>query len=151
MLTPHISVLISNNRFTRPPCSPSSLCVTRCLFHYPPPSTMAVTPNDPFVVSSSTALGMSEHLLLVLNTIIKNLPESELREVRASLEETANVADDILYNMMISSTFEMLSVNEGTCAYPSLFISVLIPFLNSVHHPSRGYYRYRCLSLSCCR
>ena len=88
-----------------------------------------MTSNDPFVVSPSTAVGMSEHLLIVLNTIIKNLPESELREVRASLEETSNVADDILYNMTISSTFEMLSVNEGMCTYLSLFISVSISFL----------------------
>lgn len=96
----------------RPPCSLSSLCVARSLLrllHYP---DMSYT-NDTFIVSSSTALSMGEHLVLLVNTVIQNLPESELRRMRSALEDSVRLADDLIYNILISSTFNMLTLNDG--------------------------------------
>lgn len=66
-----------------------------------------------FIIPASTALGVAENLIVALNTMIRDLPEPELRKVRAALEVSTDTADDILYNMMILSTFEMLSFNDG--------------------------------------
>jgi hypothetical protein len=56
---------------------------------------------------------MAENLLYLLNTVIGNLPESELRTVRDAVQNSLRVADDQLLNHSISSTFDMLSVGEG--------------------------------------
>ena len=74
---------------------------------------MPLTPNDLFLVSSTTALAMAENLLLVLNAIMGNLPESELRKIRSAMEHSVRVADDILYSTAIASTFDVLSLNDG--------------------------------------
>ena len=74
---------------------------------------MPLTPNDVFLVSSTTALAMAENLLLVLNAIMGNLPESELRRIRSAMEHSVRVADDILYNITITSTFDVLTLNDG--------------------------------------
>ena len=74
---------------------------------------MVFAPDDTFLISSSTALGMSEHLIHLLDTIVENLPEAELRKVRGALERSVRAADDILYNMTISSTFDILTLGES--------------------------------------
>jgi len=74
---------------------------------------MTYTPDDVFLVSSPTALGMAENLVLVVNTMIRNLPEGELRRMRNSLVNSVRLVDDTLCNIAISSTFDMLSVSEG--------------------------------------
>ena len=74
---------------------------------------MTLEPNDVFIVSASTGLEMAENLLLTLNTIIKNLPEPELRTMRDELEVSLYTADDLLLNIIISSDFETLSVSSS--------------------------------------
>lgn len=81
---------------------------------------MTFAPDDVFLVSPSTALGMAENLVQLLHTIVKNLPEAELRQVRAAMEDSVRLADELLYNIAISSTFEMLTLNDGMCALPSV-------------------------------
>ena len=77
---------------------------------------MMYTPmsDDVFLVSSPTALWMAENLVLVLNTMIRNLPEAELRRMRVALVNSVHAVDDMLCNIAISSTFDMLSVSDGT-------------------------------------
>lgn len=69
--------------------------------------------DDVFLVSPFTALGMAENLVNVLNTIIGNLPESELRRLRSAMEHSVRTADEILYNIAITSTFDVLTLNDG--------------------------------------
>ena len=82
-------------------CSPS---LSRCF-------NMPYTPGP--VVSPSTALGMGEHLISLLDTIIQNLPEKELRKIRSAMAESISLADLVLENLSVSSTFDMLTVNDG--------------------------------------
>ena len=110
---------------------------------------MAFTSDDTFTIPSLAALGMSETLVLLLNAMIRNLPEPELRTLRATLQESVNTADDILYNMMISSTFEMLSVSGSKLTHPLVSIYILNSLLSSVHHLWRGRVRHQCPRLSC--
>lgn len=56
---------------------------------------------------------MAQNLLLLLNTIAGNLPESELRQIRGALVNSVRIADDALCNMTISTTFDMLTFNDG--------------------------------------
>lgn len=84
---------------------------------------MVHTPDDIFTISSSTALGMAENLVLLLNSLVKNLPERELRKVRNALERTVHVADDLLLNITISSGFNMLTLSDGV--YRSISIILL--------------------------
>lgn len=71
--------------------------------------------DDVFLLSSSTALVMGENLVHLLNTVVRNLPESELRKIRDALERSVRIADGLLYNMTISSTFDMLTLSNGMC------------------------------------
>lgn len=75
---------------------------------------MTSGPDRVFLVSSSTAVGMAEDLVLILNTIIRNLPEPELRRVHNALEHSIRIADDMLCNTAISATFDVLSLSDGT-------------------------------------
>ena len=70
--------------------------------------------NDIFTVPSCTALAMGEHLLLLLNTVARNLPECELRKMRSAMEHSVRLADELLYNLKISN-FDTLIMNGGTC------------------------------------
>lgn len=79
------------------------------------------THDDIFILSSYTAVGMAEYLLAILNTVIHNLPEPELRKMRESLDRSVTRADELLYNIAISSSFEMLTVDDGMCILPSAF------------------------------
>ena len=97
----------------RPPCSHSDLSVTLSRSYLLCDSNMTSSP-DAFLVSSSTALGMAEDLVHILNTIIRNLPEPELRRVHNALERSVRMADDILCNIAISATFDVLSLSDGT-------------------------------------
>ena len=74
---------------------------------------MAQLPDDIFTVSSSTALTIAENLVFLLSTVVSNLPEAELREIRDALEHTIHVADDLLFNMTVSSSFDTLALNDG--------------------------------------
>jgi hypothetical protein len=74
--------------------------------------TMNILPDDTFTVTSSTALGMAESLVDLLNRLVLNLPEAELHVVRAALEQSVGIADELLQNISISSTFETLSVDD---------------------------------------
>lgn len=105
----------------RPPCSPFRLCVIPTSSHLRH-LHLAMTFNgdttfgdDVFAVSSSTALGMGENLLNLLNTVIMNLPESELRRIRLAMEHSLNLADDLLYSVSASSAFDRLTMSDGTC------------------------------------
>ena len=73
---------------------------------------MALAPDDAFLIPSSTALVMTEHLVYLLDTMIKNLPEFELRMVYRALEHSLRIADDLLFKMSILSTFGMLSPSD---------------------------------------
>jgi hypothetical protein len=75
---------------------------------------MIFSPDDVVTLSSLTALGMGENLILTLNTIIMSLPEAELRRIHQVMGETIRLTDDLLENLSISSAFEMLSMNDGT-------------------------------------
>lgn len=109
---PHKHAAPARGSFTRPLCFYSTLSVTLSLFNHCH-SNMAFTPDDTFLVSSATALGMAENLIIVLNSIMGNLPESELRRVRSAMEHSVRVADDILYNAALTSTFDVLTLNDG--------------------------------------
>ena len=98
--------------FTRSPCSHSDPSITPSRSYLLCNSNMTSS-SDVFLVSSSTALGMAEDLVLVLNTIIRNLPEPELRRVHNALERSVRIADDILCNIAISATFDVLSLSDG--------------------------------------
>lgn len=74
---------------------------------------MVFTSDDAFVISSSAALEMAENLVLTLNTVIKSLPEAELRKLRSALGRCVRISDDILYNMTMSSTFYALTLDDG--------------------------------------
>lgn len=100
----------------RPPCSPSSHCVSRGKFSLLRCSTMASPREDVFVVTSSTGLQMAESLLRLLDTVVGNLPEAELRRIRNAMEHSVRLADDLLFSISISSGFEMLTTNDGVCA-----------------------------------
>ena len=77
------------------------------------------THNDIFILSSYTAVGMAKYLLAILNTVIHNLPEPELCKMRESLDRLVTCADKLLYNIAISLSFEMLTVDNGMCILPS--------------------------------
>jgi hypothetical protein len=79
---------------------------------------LQATHDDTFVISSSTALSMGEHLLDLLSTLIQNLPESELRTMRDALNHSVTLADELLYNISLSSPFDTLTINDGTCVLP---------------------------------
>lgn len=107
---------------------------------------MFQTAHD-FVVSSSTALEMAEHLLGVLNTIVLNLPELELRSVRNAMGRSVTLADDLLCNLSISSAFEILT-NDGTCAASLLVASYFLISLKAstslgVNRPSMAAASFR--------
>lgn len=74
---------------------------------------MTRAPDDIFIVSSSTALGIAKNLVHTLDTVLNNLPELELRKIRDALEHSVGVADDILFNMTISSGFDILTLSDG--------------------------------------
>ena len=74
---------------------------------------MASAPDDAFLVSSSTALGIAENLILLLDTMISNLPEPELRRMRGALGHSLRIADDMLFKITISSTFDTFSLSDG--------------------------------------
>ena len=84
---------------------------------------MTHTPDNVFTISSLTALGMAENLILLLNSLVENLPERELRKVRDALERTVHIADNLLLNMTISSGFDMLTLSDGV--YRSISIILL--------------------------
>ena len=63
---------------------------------------------------------MGQHLLVLLNTIIRNLPESELHRVRNAMGQSVTLADELLEKMSLLSTFDTLTVNDGTCISPSV-------------------------------
>ena len=79
------------------------------------------THDDVFVLSSYAAIGMAEYLLAILNTVIHNLPEPELRKMRKSLDRSVTRTDELLYNIAISSSFEMLTVDDGMYILSSAF------------------------------
>jgi hypothetical protein len=70
-----------------------------------------------------TALGMAKHLIILLNTIFGNLLEPEPREVRGALERSVYVADEPLYNIAISSTFETLTQRRCVCVTLSSYLN----------------------------
>ena len=109
---------------------------------------MALTPDDTFLISSSTALGMAENLVVLLNTVVKNLPEPELRQVRGALENSVRLADELLYNIAISSTFEMLTLSDGMFSLPSAPIRKQTYSPESVRHPWRGRFFRKCRKFS---
>ena len=76
--------------------------------------------DDIFIISLSTALGMGQHLLILLNTVIQNLPESELRRVHDTMGQSVTLANKLLEKMSLSSTFNTLTVDDGTCISPSV-------------------------------
>ena len=92
-----------------------------------------VVPDDTFVISLSTALGMGEYLVALLNTVIQNLPELELRMMRNTLEQSVALADDLLFNISISSPFDTLTINDGAHILLSACGCFLI--LTSLHRP----------------
>jgi len=100
--------------FNRSPCSRSCLCVILSRFVLPlrHPS-MTLSPNDVFIVSPSTALEMAEGLMVTLNTIIKHLPEPELRRMRDTLEIALYTADNLLLNVILSSDLDTLTISGG--------------------------------------
>src|ERR1700753_1460234 len=99
---------------SRPPCSPFDLPATRGLSHPHCYFTMADV-NNTFIVSSTTALSMGEHLIHALNNIVVNLPVPELHKICGELRRTVRVAEDILYSEDIPAGFDMLTLNDGTC------------------------------------
>jgi len=92
------------------PRPPITLTLTRfsLTLHHP---SMTAAPSDAFQVSSSTALEMAEGLMRTLNTIIKHLPEHELRTMRDTLEISLYTADDLLIGMTLPSDLETLTIN----------------------------------------
>lgn len=68
--------------------------------------------NDP-VISPATALGMGEHLVTLLNTVLQNLPERELRRLLPALERSVCLADELINNLSVSSNFDLLTINQG--------------------------------------
>ena len=109
---------------------------------------MALAPDDTFLISSSTALGMAENLVILLNTVVKNLPEPELRQVRGALENSVHLADELLYNIAISSTFEMLTLSDGMFSLPSAPVRKQTYSPESVHHPWRERFYRKCRKFS---
>jgi hypothetical protein len=91
--------------------------------------------DDAFVISSTTALGMGEHLLSLLDTLIQNLPESELREMRRGLNQSRALVDGLLSNIALSSPFDALTVSDGMCILSSFSDSYLLR-LNKFPPPS---------------
>lgn len=79
--------------------------------------------DDTFTISSLTALGMGEHLLILLNTVVQNLPEAELRKMRSALNRSLTAADNILYNMALSSSVDALTVSDSMCISPCFRVS----------------------------
>jgi len=71
------------------------------------------TADDRFLISSSTALDMTENLVRLLDTMIKNLPESELRWVYNALGNSLRIVDDIMYKITTSSTFDVLPLSDS--------------------------------------
>lgn len=70
--------------------------------------------DDIFILSSATALGIGESLILTLISIIVNLPEHELHLLRRGIANVLHIADDQLQNLSIPPGFEMLSLSDGT-------------------------------------
>lgn len=128
--------------FTHPPCSRSSQSATLNRFnHSLRHLTMTPTPCDVYVVSSVAALEMAENLLVTVNTIVRGLPESELREMRDRLEVAFYTADDLLLSITISPGLESLTINGGMCGSLPAIVALIFP-PNSVHHPQQRLYRY---------
>jgi hypothetical protein len=98
---------------SRPPCSPFGLPVTRFLSHRHRRFNMVA--DNAFIVSSATAVSISEHLIHALNNVVVNLPLPELRRVCGDLRRTVRLAEDILYNEDVPPGFDTLSINDGTC------------------------------------
>ena len=92
------------------------------------------SPDDP-VILPPTALAIGENLVAILNTIISNLPENELRKMRFAVEQSVRLADDLLYNLSVSSTFYMLNMNEGARVFLSSSHSDPHPRLKQHHRP----------------
>ena len=78
---------------------------------------MASVLNDVFIIASPAALEIADSLLDSLNTIIRSLPEREMREMRNKLEVSFYTADDHLLSIMVSSGFDALSINGGMYGY----------------------------------
>lgn len=89
---------------------------------------MAFTSGDTLLISSQTALEIAENLVNLVGTVVRNLPEHELRIIQLALEDVARVVDDSLYNLTISSSFDMLTLNDGSYLRPSIFRSCPQPF-----------------------
>lgn len=99
-----------------PPCSPFDPSATRCLLiprplHRP---NMTARANNTFSIPSSTALGVSENLMRLLNDMIPGLPVLELRKLRNELKHTLRVAEEALYIADPSIGFDMLTLGDGT-------------------------------------
>lgn len=122
---PVVQILISSSDLNQDiPRSPTASTSDLCAIFYPLyHSNMPLT--DDLVISSSTALAISENLLAILNTIIQSLPEHELRKLRSTIEQSVRLADDLLYNLSVSSTFHMLTMNDGACVQRSFSAQVL--------------------------
>lgn len=78
--------------------------------------------DDTFIISSSTALGMAEYLLTLLNTVTQNLPEPELHKMRDAMDHSVALVDERLHSMAVSSAFDALTVDDGTCVFPSALV-----------------------------
>lgn len=114
--------------FVLPPCSRSSQRVTLNPLSLPlPHHSMTLTPNDVFQIPPSTALEMAQGVMLTLNTIIRHLPERELREMRSSLEVSLCVVEDLLLGGTISSSFETLTINGGVYGSLSAVVMLIFP------------------------
>ena len=66
---------------------------------------------------------MAKHLIILLNTIFGNLLEPEPREVHGALERSVYVADELLHNIAISSTFETLTQRRCVCVTLSSYLN----------------------------
>jgi hypothetical protein len=88
--------------------------------------SQATHDDDTFVISSSTALGMAEYLLALLNTVVQNLPASDLRRMRNAMDQSVTLIDDLLYSISISSTFDTLTISDGMCIYLQLSVVFLL-------------------------
>ena len=95
--------------------------------------------DDIFTLSSTTALGIGESLIYTLITIIVNLPEPELHKIHHGMRETLGIADGLLQNLLITSGFEMLSLNCDTYAlFVIHFSPTSLSLFHRVNHPGRG-------------
>lgn len=79
------------------------------------------------------ALGIGEQLVIVLNSIIQDLPEDELLEIRSTLERSIGLVDDVLYQVSLSN-FEMLTVSDGMSRLTYPLLSLTFFSLASIYH-----------------